>query len=985
MKKILSVALSTAMAFSMFASVAFGADAKLTDQQQFDALKQAGIVNGFPDGQAHLEKALTRAELAKIIVLSLNLTPVDATSYKDANYANHWGRTYIEAATQAGILNGKDATKKLFDPNGNVTVQELAKVLVTALKLEVPTDANNTASEWAKGYVAAAVKAGYIADGINYQANATRSQAVVAAYAIYEAAQFKVTKAEAIDATHVKLTLSTGEVVDVTLEKALEPNKATELEYTTKDGKVLKYTVTYVVTSATKVDKVATNNLKEVTVTFDGEVDKATAELRNNYTLNANLKIKSAVLNDAKNAVVLTLDEDQKFNNQQKYSLTISGVKAGDKIISATNVEFTPVDNTLPEVVSVTGLGTKAIKVVFSEPVKSSYTGSFQLNGQGFYGSPSIENRELILRSSSDLPVGEHTLTVSGVEDFAGFKSLSSSHKFTVVEDKTAPTIAEATATLEKLTVTFSEDIDDTTLSVSNVYHKRGDSKINPERFVKVSGNKYEFYFATENALPSYETTIFVEGVKDYSGNQISETSKVVSPKIDTERPTVIDARVSSTDKKKLIVTFSKDIADKQNWTDLVTVKDKDGKIRQIDTVGFGATNNILEFTFFSDLPEGTNTLTIKGLKDRTVLGNVMLDYTTTFNVGDKTAPKFSSVAYTVDSSARRAVIVFNEKMDPASLTVRENYVLDINGTPTALPSDAVLTVTQDSHAVVIELPVRIDGTDITATSWLGVNVRGVKDVSGNYLEGFTKNIVFSDYKNLVLADYDTSVNAGLSGKREIKVKLSQAVSRVVNKDTVTVSGATVTDVVANSSDVVTIKLASDVYTTDGMTIGFNGTKFVSVAQGEIGLANTQSAAGAENVTIADSKIKDEVAPEVASGQSRYETSYSATSSTYTVKIFVTENLKNDPALVSLAAQDLIVTRHDNKNVPVQSTQSDFFFRVTDIEDATTSSQAYIVVEIVDANGRPDGYSIEVKDNAKYLQDEAGNVIKAKAAARTNL
>lgn len=55
MKKILSVALSTAMAFSMFASVAFGETAT-TPQAKFDALAAKGVLNGYPDGQAHLEK-----------------------------------------------------------------------------------------------------------------------------------------------------------------------------------------------------------------------------------------------------------------------------------------------------------------------------------------------------------------------------------------------------------------------------------------------------------------------------------------------------------------------------------------------------------------------------------------------------------------------------------------------------------------------------------------------------------------------------------------------------------------------------------------------------------------------------------------------------------------------------------------------------------------------------------------------------------------
>src|SRR5690606_34634485 len=127
MKKILSVALSTAMAFSMFASVAFSADAKLTPQQQFDALKAAGIVAGYPDGTAGLDKTITRAELATIIVKAIDLDPIPGVAtYKDKNYSvNHWAAKYIEAATEAGILTGKDAVKQLFGPNDNLTVQEL--------------------------------------------------------------------------------------------------------------------------------------------------------------------------------------------------------------------------------------------------------------------------------------------------------------------------------------------------------------------------------------------------------------------------------------------------------------------------------------------------------------------------------------------------------------------------------------------------------------------------------------------------------------------------------------------------------------------------------------------------------------------------------------------------------------------------------------------------------------------------------------------
>lgn len=978
MKKILSVALSTAMAFSMFASVAFGADAKLTPEQQFNTLKEAGIVSGFPDGLSHLEKTLTRAELAKIIVNSLSLEPVDATSYNDKNYANHWGRTYIEAATQAGILNGKDAAKKLFDPNGAVTVQELAKVLVTALKLEVPADANNTASAWAKGYVAAAVNAGYLADGINYQANATRSQAVVAAYAIYEATQApKVKSYKVVDSKNVEFTLSNDEVVKVTLEKELVPNTATEVTFKTADGKEIKTSVTWAVTDATKVESVSADNLKEVVVKFDGEVDKATAQLKDNYKLSAGKTIKSAVLNDAKNAVTLTLEDGVSLQNQVKYSLTVSGVKAGSKTISASNVEFSPVDNKLPEVVSVTGLGTKAVKVVFSEPVKSSYTGSFLLDGQGFYGTPSVDNREMIIKSSSDLSVGEHTLTVASVEDFNGFKSLRSEHKFTVAEDTTAPTLAEVTGTLEKLTVTFSEDIDDSTLDIEKVYHKRGDTKVKPYKKVKLSGNKYEFYFDKDKALPSYETTIYVEGVKDYSGNEIKETSKLVKAEIDTERPTVVDARVTTGNKKQLQITFSKDIEAGQKWTELVTVKDKDGKVRQISGVTFKSdSKNILLVNFFSDLPEGTNTLDIRGIKDNTVLGNVMLDYSTTFSVSDAGKPEVASASFKIDNTARRAVIVFSEKMDTATLANKANYILRFKGELIGLPSDASINISQDGKAVYIDLPVEINGEDVTATNWTGIVIQAVKDAAGNYIKDFNKELTIADYSHINLKDYNDDGNtAALTSTTEIKVKLDQAVSKLLNKDAVEVNGEAVKAVETNDTDVITIKLYDNqkTYTPAGLTITFTDAKFVSVAQSEVELDDTINAG-----------IKDDVAPEVtplkdANGNEYYATTVAV--SVYEATIVATEALLSDDSLNSLFATDLIVTRlSDNKNVPVSklAIQEDFSYKV-DVDGLN------ITVTIYDTKGTNDQYSIEIKNDAKYIQDVNGKVISSKGAVRTNI
>ncbi|REE91485.1 S-layer family protein [Paenibacillus taihuensis] len=182
MKKSLSLIVAAAMTLTS-ASAVFADNAPALDTQgKFDALKAAGIFNGFPDGSAGLEKEMTRAEFAKVLTLVAGLTP-DATAAKYSDVAaNHWAAGYIGAASKAGLLNGLGDGK--FGPSGKVTIEQIAKV--ADLFAKAPIDENATVagavSAWAKAYVAAAIKAGFIAESSNYKANAVRGQLVEVAY-----------------------------------------------------------------------------------------------------------------------------------------------------------------------------------------------------------------------------------------------------------------------------------------------------------------------------------------------------------------------------------------------------------------------------------------------------------------------------------------------------------------------------------------------------------------------------------------------------------------------------------------------------------------------------------------------------------------------------------------------------------------------------------------------------------------------------------
>src|SRR5690606_8971220 len=131
MKKSLSLLVAIAMVFSMFATMASAQT--LTTEDKYEALKQAGIFEGFEDGSAGLDQEMTRAQFAKVLALTVDLGDQGSKSYSDVA-ASHWAAGYIAAVSDAGLMEGIGNGK--FDPNGDVTIEQLAATVVRALGLD---------------------------------------------------------------------------------------------------------------------------------------------------------------------------------------------------------------------------------------------------------------------------------------------------------------------------------------------------------------------------------------------------------------------------------------------------------------------------------------------------------------------------------------------------------------------------------------------------------------------------------------------------------------------------------------------------------------------------------------------------------------------------------------------------------------------------------------------------------------------------------
>lgn len=301
MKKSLSAILSLAMAFSMFSSVALGAEAAkdsssfsdLKDldeatRAKFDALISAGIFDGVSEGVFGLNDKMNRAQFAKVAALIFKLdvdTSLTTSSFSDVKAddpANGYALPYIEALKAAGLTDGYAPGQ--YNPAGEVTKQELAAFLLRGLGLDAqakatPGVSDHTVSDWAKGYVALAIERQILTSGpdgtFGGTSAATRDLLVLASYAAQE--QFKnlnkpekasIASAKAIgvqkvevkldrdvDTEKATLKLTRGSAdVPVTVEWA-EDKQSAVLTLTDSKVRAGEYTVTLGGLDAAAVDK----------------------------------------------------------------------------------------------------------------------------------------------------------------------------------------------------------------------------------------------------------------------------------------------------------------------------------------------------------------------------------------------------------------------------------------------------------------------------------------------------------------------------------------------------------------------------------------------------------------------------------------------------------------------------------------------------------------------------------------------------------
>lgn len=170
MKKSLSVVLGGALAFGAIAGAASAAaptDVQGTSYQSaVEELNALGVINGYTDGTFKPDNQITRAELAKIIVVASgndsaatimqNVKP----TFSDVK-SGVWYTGYINVAATKGLIKGDAGTKK-FRPNDKIKFEEVVALLVRALGYKESA----LSGTWPYNYIVKAQDIG-ILDGVD--------------------------------------------------------------------------------------------------------------------------------------------------------------------------------------------------------------------------------------------------------------------------------------------------------------------------------------------------------------------------------------------------------------------------------------------------------------------------------------------------------------------------------------------------------------------------------------------------------------------------------------------------------------------------------------------------------------------------------------------------------------------------------------------------------------------------------------------------
>lgn len=970
MKKYLSFILALIMVLSTF-TPAFGANTERDlHNQAGEILKNVGVLEGSGSGDLMLDKKLKRQDMV-VLISRLYKQENTAKSYKGKNpftdLRDPFYIPYVTWAVDKELIVGM--TPSRFGFSESVTVQQFQTVLLRALGYGEEAKNWNDVPKFSEslGLMAGLtttprqeVQRGLMAAmTVNALRLTTKGESMTLAQKlnlnIPDA--FNVDAVATVDKNTLKLegkatgikslkvsikpvptsTTSGERILDIALKNdgsfSVEiPNLQSgkyEYKFISGNSSTQAKTITIKDVPFEATDVKATN-LKEIAINFTTAVDKVSTLFPGNYHTNAG-EIKSVRLEDDNTTVVLTLNET--MVNNRDYKLSASRIKSHDgKETDLKNEVFTAYDNEPPKVKEVKQLGDKGLRVYLSEPVKSPRASNFKIDGKNVAGQVEQVENVITLKyfSSYYAPKeGSHILTVTNLEDYAGYKGIDQNITFNIIKDTNAPKIIDAAATLDEVIVQFDKEIDPDSISKSNFYWKSGYSK-RYANDVRVSNDKLILNFSKNN-LPTNEVTIYIDRVTDYWGNRLTNEEIKVKAEIDKTPPEVVGLRVSE-DGKSITVLYTKNVEAKNR--SFYSIKDKDNRTVNIKAIEGSGREYVINL--YSPLPIGENTIAIQDVYDTTPLKNRLVPYVHRINMDDVQKPTIESYS----GEDKQIILIFSKEMDQETIENYENYLIKLDDRFTYVPRDTEFTLL-DGKTLMMNLPDKIDGKSVS------VGYRGnIKEMQVSGLRG--ANGVLLDPMTLKFTSATTGAakaeKAELIESDTLKVIFNQPIVSADPRD-FSISGRNIYDVKTDFSREVLLILNDNDETTIKNNLYIERNNSIET------VLNTS----VQSQTIS---IDDKVSPRI-----RYDIRDLYTRDNK-IELPFTEAL--DSRAQSLFGDDLEIVRYEDGHILEYNEYSTYL---------KSGDSSILIIEIKNPPVTSE-YRIRLKSEPKYIRDTNGNIVE---------
>lgn len=784
MKKTLSLLLVLAMVLSSF-TFAFAEEPAKTPGE---VLKDLGVLAGNAEGDLMLDKELLRQDM--IVLLSRLYGQEDEakafegktsfTDVKDAYYVPFMAWAEANKLTK-GVGEG------LFGFGRPVTTKEVANFMLNAL--------GYTDVKW-EDVAAKAVELGLVAEDADLEANCIRSlmaEITLKALglkvngeektlaeklglelpkpAVSENLEIKAVKAIGNDKVEVKLvegveavapeafaivekgTTTALEVKDAVLESAkvvvltTAPMTAGKAYTLTAKEVSINFTGIAKDTAAPKVTSVKVVDTNTVEIAFDKVLDKESAEVVANYSVNNNVKVVSAALESDRKTVTLTTEGVQKG---KLYTLKVEEVKSVDLVVmKAVSRNFVgTIDNLAPKIASIEVKTNTRLIVNYADDHGVDKASAENLENYSIkdLGIVSIEAKDdnedgyyekVVVITESQTAGKLYTLTVSNLVD--GSVSANAITKALTKDfrgkrlDSSAPTVAKTPEATTNTTVEvlFSDESALDVASATDITNYEFNNDLVVEKaeilddsdLYDAAGKTVVLTTSSQDAKKTYALTI--KGVKDEFGNEMKpisgtryRTYYVTGKDIDTIPAYVKNVVPASATTVK--VYFNEKV-DKATATDPTNYSFSGGLGAAIKATLDSTSRSFVTLTTPAQTANKSYTITINGVADLSgnVMSNVKASFVAVKDSVDVTAPQVTYIEALYKDELR---VHFDEAVE---VVPGNSIVLNAKKGETSVVFTAVGFM--DDNTTVV-----MTSSDMTNVKYIVDSIENVQDTNKN-------------------------------------------------------------------------------------------------------------------------------------------------------------------------------------------------------------------------------------------------------------